>query len=199
MVEKLLEAGADINQTNRRGFTPLAHSVHSNQHELAAQFLKAGADVNQADKIGCSPLFAASMTGGDHAAMVERLLEAGADVNQAERYGGTPLYIASEKGHTEVVERLLRGGAFATARAKNGKTALDMARERNKEGVVALLEGWLTVMTLRTLCQQAITRKRVDWQSLLPPVLMEPIDEVAEHRSHQQIEEERTCACLEEE
>jgi len=93
-----------------------------------------------------------------------------------------------------VAEILLRGGADPSVRTNDGETALDVARRNQHQAVVSLLEGWPAVMTLRTLCQRAIIRQHVDWRPLLPPILMEPIDEVAEHRIYQEIEEEQAGA-----
>ena len=49
-------------------------------------------------------------------------------------------------------------------------------------------------MTLRTLCQETIIRQRVVWQNVVPPILMEPIDEVDKHRIYQEIEEVQQAA-----
>ncbi len=78
-IQKLIEAGADVNVTNSNGETPLYVASSKNQTEVVKLLLEAGADVNKGRiEDGYTPLHVASH---GNFRVVKLLLDAGADVN----------------------------------------------------------------------------------------------------------------------
>ena len=93
-VKVLLEAGANVNQTTRYGWTPLLTATQNRHYVLAAYLLDHGADPNLANKGGWRPLYIATdnrnIESGDypvrkpdmdHLEYIKLLLNHGADVN----------------------------------------------------------------------------------------------------------------------
>lgn len=77
-VQALLEAGADVDRSNRdagKGLTPLTYAARGGHRVTAQLLLEAGADVN-ADRGGMTALKMATSRG--HTSMVQLLQEAGA-------------------------------------------------------------------------------------------------------------------------
>lgn len=72
----LLEAGADINQPDGRGETPLAAAAFMGETEAAAVLIANGADVNVTNLQGVAPIEWARQRGNDE--IVEMLIAAGA-------------------------------------------------------------------------------------------------------------------------
>ncbi|CDZ79492.1 ankyrin repeat protein [Legionella massiliensis] len=107
-VKVLLRAGANVNQADPRGITPLFVAAAKGHDKVVEQLLQAvGIDVNQAPQSGFTPLHIAAQNGHDK--VVEQLLQAvGIDVNQANQRGFTPLCSAVFYGHVRVVEQLLQ-------------------------------------------------------------------------------------------
>jgi ankyrin repeat protein len=135
VVKLLLENGADVNHISEYGATPL-HTASMNGHVEAIKVLLAnGANVNQPLDGGWTPLHTAS--GSGYIDVVKVLLVNGANVNQIDQdHGFAPLHEASKTGHVEVVKVLLVNGADKTLKDNEGKTPLDYAE---KESVKALL------------------------------------------------------------
>ena len=73
VVERLLASGADVNQANESGETPLYWAARHGYLTVVERLLASGADVNQADKGGRTPLYCAAYNG--HSTVVERLVE----------------------------------------------------------------------------------------------------------------------------
>jgi ankyrin repeat protein len=123
------EAGADVNQPQNEGCTPL--SIAAQQGKLAVVTCLAkelGADVNQANHEGSTPLCIATRNG--HMSVVQCLVkEFGADVNQADRHGYTPLIAAAANKHTEVVVWLIKHGADAQVSHQYGGTVGNVSRD----------------------------------------------------------------------
>ena len=139
-VRQHLAAGADVNQADEHGGTPLCLASQEGRAEVVKLLLAApGIDVNQAANDGFTPLYNASWDG--HTDIVKLLLAApGIDVNQANNNGFTPLSIASQEGHVEVVKLLLAVGADVN-QADNlyGRTPLYWASFQGHVEVVKLL------------------------------------------------------------
>jgi len=104
MVNDLLKAGANPNQDNRYGETPLYWASCYGYLGIAELLLKAGADPNQTDDNGNTPLYWAVY--GDNFEIAELLLKAGANHNQANNDGETPLHWAENNGRLETVKLL---------------------------------------------------------------------------------------------
>ena len=56
LVSALIDAGANVNNGDRRGTTPLIRACERGDSDLVSTLLKAGADVNQGDRYGTTPL-----------------------------------------------------------------------------------------------------------------------------------------------
>ncbi|XP_019335791.1 protein TANC1 isoform X1 [Alligator mississippiensis] len=123
--EVLLEHGAAVTRTNRRGVSPLFCAVRQGHWQIAELLLEHGSDVNLSDKQGRTPLMVASCEG--HLSTVEFLLSKGAAISSLDREGLTALSWACLKGHKDVVQHLVEKGATIDQTDKNGRTPLDLA------------------------------------------------------------------------
>lgn len=137
-VQALLTQGADVNEPEPDGTTPLAWAVYGDNVELATALLEAGADVVQTNRYGIGPLHLASQNGS--AEMLATLLERGADPEAALPDGETPLMTAARTGDVEALRVLLDAGADVNAaEATKGQTALMWAAAENNVDVVKIL------------------------------------------------------------
>ena len=109
MVNVLLEAGADVNAHNERGWAPLINAAYN------AEYKRGFAEVVQA------------------------LIDAGANIEASIGYGVRPLMLAAGYGETAVVEVLLKAGADVLAQNEGGYTALMMVKQKHYIDVVNLL------------------------------------------------------------
>jgi uncharacterized protein len=144
ILELLAAKGADLNQRDDLGMTPLAVLVDEEfdldreAEPLVVTFLKLGADVNLGDEFGVTPL----MRAAEHqpAAVVKLLQDKGAKVNARDSDGWTALMkaVVADKGETVVL--LLKGGADVALATKEGETALSLANENGHIGIAKLLK-----------------------------------------------------------
>ena len=104
-VLQLLEDGADVNERDADGRTPVMTATRGNHVETVRALIEAGADIDlQDDRLDNPFLYA----GAEGLLDILRLtIDAGADPTITNRFGGTALIPASERGHVEVVEELL--------------------------------------------------------------------------------------------
>lgn len=127
-VEALIAAGANINDADEDGFTPLLRAVFDGQVEATRYLIAGGADVNvrqminlhalriqgieidhERPQVSVTALVAAAFMG--HQSIVELLVENGADVNAATADKQTPLKAALEGGHHKIARYLLAHAA----------------------------------------------------------------------------------------
>ncbi|XP_036174611.1 protein TANC1 isoform X2 [Myotis myotis] len=123
--ELLLERGAAVSQTNRRGVPPLFCAARQGQWQIVRLLLERGCDVNLSDKQGRTPLMVAACEG--HLSTVEFLLSKGAALSSLDKEGLSALSWACLKGHRTVVQFLVEEGAEIDQMDKNGRTPLDLA------------------------------------------------------------------------
>jgi hypothetical protein len=108
-VKSLLSKGADINEKNRLGGTPLHTALLNKKEAIAELLISKGADLNVRDNHGRTPLFLAIET--DQRKIAELLLTKNVDVNAVARMGQNALTLARSKGDTELVALLQKHGA----------------------------------------------------------------------------------------
>ncbi len=133
----LLDNGAEVNQTNKDGTTPLYITCQKGHVDMARLLLEKGAKVNQTNKYGITPLLIACHKG--HVDTARLLLEKGAEVDQTDKYDCTPLWIACQKGHVDTARLLLDNGAEVNLADRNGYTPLHVACEKDQVDIARLL------------------------------------------------------------
>ncbi|MBI2687375.1 MAG: ankyrin repeat domain-containing protein [Acidobacteria bacterium] len=137
-VELLLKEGANPNERESDGSTPLAWAAMRTNSDIAAMLLKAGADPNLTNELGIGPL--ALAIGNGSGAIVTQLLGNRADPNVARESGETPLMTAARMGRVDIMKALLVHGASVNTREKKfGQTALMWAAGR-PDAVSLLME-----------------------------------------------------------
>ncbi|CAK1544926.1 unnamed protein product [Leptosia nina] len=95
LVEKLLQAGADPNNTDKHLRSPLHLAACRGYAEVVKILIKYGANPNIKDTLGNTPLHLAACT--SHIPVVIALLGAGTDVSSNDKNGRTPLQLAQSK------------------------------------------------------------------------------------------------------
>lgn len=135
LVEALLARGANANDTDKDGWTPL---MYASTLGVSEALLRKGADVNALTKRGSTVLL---VLADNHNAteVIRSLLKHGAEPNAANAKGWTPLMVAAGNGSVKNVQALLEGGASRSAKNHAGETALDLARKEKIEAVVEVL------------------------------------------------------------
>lgn len=100
LVEKMLNAGANIDATTRQGVTALHSAILLGQIRIVEMLVSRGANVNAQDSARNSPLMAAAACG--QIAIVKSLLSHGANAGLKNSAGETPRDVARKKGYAEV-------------------------------------------------------------------------------------------------
>lgn len=135
--QQLIKSGADINEKDRYGYTPLLWAVYSNQLEAVKTFIQMGADIESQDVSGSTPLtLAASYNYSD---IAELLVKNHANVNAKDINGQTPLCYAVMYGNESLMKILIDSGADVSVKDKNGQTLLQYALVYRQIDAVALL------------------------------------------------------------
>lgn len=98
IVRLLLVTGADANQADDEGWTPMHYIPGiegSVQARIASELLAAGADVNRTTQAGHTPLHLAAGWPHPEPGFIQLLLASGAPVDQPAADGATPLHFRS--------------------------------------------------------------------------------------------------------
>lgn len=129
VIHRMLDYGADIDQHNAAGRTPLAEAAKSGELAAVQLLIRKGAQVNVFDtESGFTPLHLAAQY--NHPAVVRRLLASGANVNARNQWSQTPLWQTAWQdwhGNTEVAHILVAQGAQLDIADEKGHTPLHMA------------------------------------------------------------------------
>ena len=134
-IQKFLKAGADVNERDDDGCTPLIYAAQSGDLALIKILVERGATVNSVDNGGGSALGYLVSREHHKNAEIAFLLARGADVNHANKETLTPLHLAVMQScppeeaaqQTELVMALLYAGADANRRTQNGELPLHLA------------------------------------------------------------------------
>ena len=153
IVRILLAAGANPNQRDLRGWTPLQHNVHNGQPmapeggrvEFSAdtfhQLVQAGAWIDCPDSENGSPLIYAVESG--YSECVEYLVAHGANVNRVQRtWNRSVLGYAIIRGNERIMRCLIAAGAdpnYVTREGWAGEMALERALRLDARKVMWVL------------------------------------------------------------
>ncbi|MEP7354084.1 MAG: ankyrin repeat domain-containing protein [Acidobacteriota bacterium] len=133
-----IQAGANVNQRQPDGSTPLLWAVNRADVDVAEALLTKKADPNIGNEFGAMPLTEAARQSSLH--LVQLLLNAGAKVDTADPDGETALMVAIKGGNQEVVKLLIDKGANVNNVEKfHNQTPLMYASSEGRAEMVKLL------------------------------------------------------------
>jgi ankyrin repeat protein len=124
IVEILITNGADVNEKDEQGWTPLHLAATCRNPQTAEALITHGADIHAKTIYGQTPLHCASYS--DCPQVTELLIACGAEIDETSN-GETPLYTAIENGYPEVVRVLVANGADVNTSDRLGNTLLHKA------------------------------------------------------------------------
>ena len=152
----LIASGANVNQTQPDGSTPLHWAVYRVDRELVAALLRRGAKADVVNKYGASPL--AEATRVANVELAGMLLEAGAAPNVSNDDGQTPLLLAARTGVVPMAKLLVQHGADVNRREKyRDQSALMWAAAEGHAEMVEFLVSQKAELDIRA--------RSTDWES----------------------------------
>mmetsp|Transcript_13928 Transcript_13928/g.54968 ORF Transcript_13928/g.54968 Transcript_13928/m.54968 type:complete len:1140 (+) Transcript_13928:94-3513(+) len=146
LVKLLLKKGANSNQADANGWTPLHHSAKMSYFKIFEQLVRKGKAIvtlpTQDDKLENALGLLCRNDAFNPAPLlkaVKCLLTAQGHVNVPNADQNMPLHFACDTGTREVVALLLQNGADVAAVNNLGETALHLAVRKGRADVVSLL------------------------------------------------------------
>ncbi len=136
-VKSLLKQGADPDEADDQGYTPLIIAAREGYNSIARALIEYKADINKPDRDGNTPLIW-SVT-NTHAPSIQTFLDAGADTDKL-GMRGTALMCAAGGGHGWIVRLLLDKGANPHIRDAAGNTAYSLAEKKNMKATMQMLK-----------------------------------------------------------
>ncbi len=187
-LQRLIEEGADINQRDQYGRTPLIYAAEAGKYVTVKLLLSKHADPHTPSEVGTPPaaqqtsenpatsqeygraLYKAALRG--HVKCVRLLIAHDASVNYEDEEGGTALIKSAYHGQTEMLQMLLDNGANIEHTTEGGFTALtNAAGEGHAECIEILLKHKAniehTTKTGNTALTDAATRGHAECLEIL--------------------------------
>jgi len=131
VIKKLIELGADLKITNKKGLNVLHIAAQGNQPNSLAYFKeKFNENLDSLDSIYSTPLHWACYTNSLKA--IDYLLCNNIELNQRNNEGFTPLHLAIINDNIHIIKRLLRAGADKNIVDNKNRTPEDLAKLKKK-------------------------------------------------------------------
>ncbi|OUM67439.1 hypothetical protein PIROE2DRAFT_40000, partial [Piromyces sp. E2] len=141
LIGLLKRDGANPNESNEKGRTPIYYAIKKNNMEFIKILLNFNADIHKEIKGKTPPLIYKKVninenvndqgmnllhysSASGHLKFLEILLELELDVNKQSKDGSTPLLLSIKNGHLECSVKLIKAGADVTISDVEKKTAL---------------------------------------------------------------------------
>ncbi|CAB0000587.1 unnamed protein product [Nesidiocoris tenuis] len=140
-LDKLLTRGADVNKTDKSGYTALHYAARGGDLAVVQKLLRAGANVNLKTKAGlATPLHRAASAG--RLEVVKLLLDNGAEKVPIDSDGRTPLHRSAASGHEGISLLLVREAPEATKiRDSKGLSPADVAQNMGHKSLCRIIRN----------------------------------------------------------
>lgn len=126
MVLRMLDAGANIDEKDKNGTTPLMHALDRGHIKLALSLIEFGADLHVCTKNGISTAYMAAKSGSLE--ILKIIIESGEDINVNTNNGYGLMHAAAMNGHNEILSYLYNNTLPINAQTTNfGLTPLHQA------------------------------------------------------------------------
>lgn len=132
-VQKLISEGANVNEPDSRGYTPLMYAIWAKKTETVKILLDKGADVNAGDDNNALH-YAIQYAQPE---IVKLLISNGADIKRKDSssvthlaYAVSYLYSSKDYPQIDIVKQLIKSGADINVKNTEGETILDVALSR---------------------------------------------------------------------
>ncbi len=140
-VQRLLRIGANINQPDKQGQTPLFEAVTHKHADMIELLSSRGAKVSHRDQQGRGLAEWAIETKAD-TTFLDLLAGYGVPFDPAQKTRRTPLHLAAAEGRADLIAGLLLQGIDIDVRDAEGKTPLHLATSAGHIGTMrALIEA----------------------------------------------------------
>ena len=143
MTQALVEAGADIDQPERLGGTPVSAAAFSGNWDIMRYLMEQGADPLENHRGNRNMLYEFAFFPEFPLDLAQDFVERGMNVNQVvDNSLSTPLINAARNGNLAMVDFLLKNGADAGLRDKDGYAACDYANVSADGDMVLLFASY---------------------------------------------------------
>jgi len=133
----LVREGADLNERDANGFTPLARAAHFNDPSLILFLISQGVPVDQPNPEGETALSKLART--HYPGVLEPLLKLGADPDRSDNKGRTPVHHAVMGSQPEQLKILLKAGGEVNRPDNSGNTPLLWATHHSQGTCLEIL------------------------------------------------------------
>lgn len=139
IIEKIVEAGADVEAQDKYGMRPVLWAAWFGHLEAMKFLINSGATPRCSNKQGMGILHCAAQN--NHINIMNFIFESleNLKVDETEKSDRTALFLAAEEGHLEAVMRLIDMRCNVTIRDKEGETAVHVAARKGHQVVVKRL------------------------------------------------------------
>ena len=118
----LIQAGANIHETNEQSETALHYAARHGQIDCLNALIQAGANIHATNRWSGTALHYAARRG--QIDCLNALIQAGANIDATNEWGDTALHAAAQSGNTHCRNTLIQAGANIDATNQQGSTAL---------------------------------------------------------------------------
>ena len=143
LIQELLDGGADVNELDETGETPLLAAALAGQTKTMDFLLQRKADYKARNDRGMTALHAAVFVGDAEAVAYfigDGPLSVPIDINDHEnKFGVTPLIVAAEENRGNVAAYLITSGADLEIKERHGYTALTRASYHSHDEIITIL------------------------------------------------------------